>query len=75
MTVNVDEFCPGVTVTVAGTDAAALLLESATLRPLEPAFPVRLSVPVDGRPPGTEVGLTVTYARPATVIVRVPDFV
>jgi len=58
-TVNVPVVLPAATVTVAGTAAAALLLERLTTVPPEPAGPARVTVPVDVLPPGTEVGLIV----------------
>jgi hypothetical protein len=48
---------PAFTVTVAGTVAAALLLESATTAPPAGAAVVRVTVPVEGVPPTTLGGL------------------
>src|ERR1017187_9673407 len=50
---------PAATVTVAGTVAAALLLESVT-DALAAAAPVSVTVPVDDVPPVTAVGFKVT---------------
>jgi hypothetical protein len=52
---------PAGTVTVEGTVATfGLLLESATVAPPEGAGPERLTVPVDGDPPVTVEGLSVS---------------
>jgi len=48
------------TVTFAGTVTAALLLCSETRMPPVGAGPVRVTVPVDGLPPTTDVGFTLT---------------
>jgi len=59
-------------VTLEGTDAAALFDEpNAIVTPPEGALPLRETVPVDGEPPTTVEGLTVTLDRTAVVIVRV----
>src|ERR1700739_4663562 len=51
---------PARTVTLAGTVAAALLLESDTPIPPVGAAPFRVTVPVDETPPITVVGFRVT---------------
>jgi hypothetical protein len=48
---------PAGTVTLAGTAAAALLLESATTAPPAGAGPFRETVPLEALPPVTLVGL------------------
>jgi hypothetical protein len=59
--VKVAEVAPAVTVTVAGTCAAAvLLLDRLTTAPPACAGPVNRTVPVDEVPAITDVGLTVT---------------
>ena len=70
-TTNVAEVAPATTVTLAGTVAAALLLESDTTAPAEPAGPVRVIVPVDELPPVTDVGFSVSELRVAGLIVSV----
>lgn len=57
---NVADVCPASTVTVAGTWATALLVESATTAPPVGAGPVRVTVPVEVAPPVTELGELVT---------------
>jgi hypothetical protein len=55
---------PVETVTLAGTPAAALLLDSVTVTPGEGAVPLRVTVPVGFvEPPVTAVALSVTLAR------------
>jgi len=63
------------TVTLAGTVTALLLLPSETKMPPVGAGPVRVTVPVDGLPPTTEVGFTLTAesAGGFTVSVAVTD--
>ena len=57
-TVNVAVVAPAATLTVAGTVDAVLLDLSATLRVLpEATGPLRVTVPVEGLPPATDVGL------------------
>src|SRR2546426_7664035 len=48
---------PGETVTLAGTTAAGLLLESVTCAPPAGAGPFSVTVPVEGLPPVTLAGL------------------
>jgi hypothetical protein len=60
VTANVAVALPAGTVTVAGTVAAALLLDrDSTVPPVGAVF-VRVTVPVDEFPPATLVGLTDT---------------
>jgi hypothetical protein len=59
-TLNVALGDPAAMVTLAGTDAAALLLDSATVNPPEGAAAVRPTMPVDDDPPTTLVGFTET---------------
>ena len=54
---------PADTVTLAGTPASAALLESKTPAPPEGAAAVKVTVPVEGFPPTTLVGLSVSEAR------------
>src|ERR687887_701956 len=54
---NVALVAPAATVTLAGTDAAGLLLESATCAPPEGAGPFSVTVPELGLPPVTLAGL------------------
>ena len=51
---------PAGTVTLAGTTAAGLLLESVTCAPPAGAGAFSVTVPVEGLPPVTLVGLTVS---------------
>ena len=51
---------PGATVTLAGTTAAGSLLESVTCAPPAGAGAFSVTVPVEGLPPVTLVGLTVS---------------
>jgi len=65
---------PAGTVTVAGTWAAAVLLDvNATAAPPAGAGPLSVTVPVEGLPPTTEVGISVTELRTGadTVVVTV----
>jgi hypothetical protein len=54
---------PPATVTLAGTWPAGLLLLSGTATPPVGASPLSVTVPVDGFPPTTLVGFTVTDDR------------
>ena len=54
-----------------GTVATLLLLESVTVKPFEPALPLRLTVPVEEFPPVTVEGFKLTDASDAAVIVSV----
>jgi hypothetical protein len=66
VTVKVALLAPAATVTLAGTVAAAVLLESETTAPPEGAALVNVTVPVDELPPTTLVGFTDTEDRLAT---------
>src|ERR1700722_6929087 len=78
VTVNVALEVPAITVTLVGTTAAALLLESATTRPPAGAAPVNVTVPVDKVPPLTLAGFSDTPDRarggvtPSTTLVVPP---
>jgi hypothetical protein len=64
VTANVAVVVPAATVTLRGTEAAALLLESVTTAPPEGAATSRVTVPVAPLvPPTTLVGLTETAVR------------
>jgi hypothetical protein len=58
LTIKVVLLAPAATVTLAGTIAADPLLESETPAPPVGAAPLRLTVPVDGDPPLTVMGLS-----------------
>jgi hypothetical protein len=59
-------------VTLVGTVAAeVLLLESVTTAPPDGARPFSVTVPVEGAPPRTEVGLKETEVRLAAVTANV----
>src|SRR5882672_12812841 len=60
VTLNVALVAPAATVTLAGTVAAGLLLESVTCAPPADAGPFSVTVPVEEPPPVTLVGLTVS---------------
>jgi hypothetical protein len=63
--VNVTLLDPAGTVTLGGTVATSgLLLAKVTTTPAFGAVPVKVTVPMDGLPPTTEVGFKLT---PATV--------
>lgn len=64
---------PAGTTTVFGGTTAELLLVKVTEVPPVPAFPFRVIVPTDVRPPVTEVGDTLKLKIPAGVIVRATD--
>lgn len=68
--VNVAERAPAAIVTVAGTVAAALLLESETDVPPLPAGPFSVTVPFDALPPVTDAGFKAKDARVAAFTVR-----
>jgi hypothetical protein len=64
LTVNVALLAPAATVTVAGTVAAdVLLLERETTAPPVGAGPLSVTVPVEGDPPVTLVGFSVSEER------------
>jgi hypothetical protein len=65
---------PAVTVTLAGTVAAALLLDNATDAPPTGAALLRVTVPVEELPPTTLVGFTVRFEIVAGLIVSVAVF-
>jgi hypothetical protein len=56
VTENVPVVAPWATVILAGTDATALSLERFTAKPPARAGFVRVTVPVEGEPPGVDVG-------------------
>jgi hypothetical protein len=64
VTVNVAEFLPAATATVAGTLAAGLPLDRFTVTPPAGAFSFRVTVPVEDVPPVTVGGLRVTEPIP-----------
>jgi len=51
---------PGATMTLAGTTADVLLLESVTVEPPAGAGPLKVTVPLDEFPPATLAGSSVT---------------
>ena len=61
---------PAATVTLVGTDAAGLLLESATCAPPAGAGPFSVTVPEAGFPPVTLAGLTPSDEITAGTTVR-----
>ena len=76
VTVKVALVAPWATVTLAGTVAAAVLLDSVTPNPPAGAAPVNVTVPCADAPPATLVGLTETAERDAGgVTVSVAVFV
>jgi len=68
VTVKVAEELPAVTATFAGTAANELLLDSAIVMPPVGAGPVRVTVPVEGLPPVTAVGLRVREESATTPV-------
>jgi hypothetical protein len=73
---NVRDDVPCKTVTVDGTVTAVVSeLERFTTTPPAGANPSSVTVPVEGVPAGTEVGLTATVQRPAGLTVVVPESV
>ena len=58
VTVNVPVVAPAATVAVAGTVADAVSDETLTVKPPVGAGPLIVTVPVDGDPPETVVGLS-----------------
>ena len=69
--VKVALVAPAATLTLAGTVAALLLLCSETEMPPVGAGPVRVTVPVDGLPPATDVGFILTPESAGGVTVSV----
>src|SRR3989441_4499599 len=65
VTVNVTLVAPTGTVTLAGTVAAVLSLDSVTCAPPAGAGPSSVTVPVELLPPITVVGLSASEERPA----------
>jgi len=64
LTVNVALLAPAATVTLAGTVAVdVLLLERETVAPPAGAGPLSVTVPVEGDPPVTLVGFSVSEER------------
>jgi hypothetical protein len=63
LTVKVALLAPARTVTLEGTLATTLLLESITCAPPVGAGPLSVTVPVDCAPPVTLVGFSVTEER------------
>jgi len=63
LTVNVALLAPAAIVTLAGTLAAPLSLESSTCAPPVSAGPLSVTVPVEGDPPVTLVGFSVSEER------------
>ncbi len=71
VTVNVAVVFPAATLTVAGTLAAALLLDSEMEMPPAGAAALKVTVPVEGSPPVRLVGVSDTALRvTAGVMVR-----
>src|SRR6266478_3322047 len=63
LTVNVALLAPAATVTLAGTVAVDVLLERETAAPPLGAGPLSVTVPVEGDPPVTLVGFSVSEER------------
>src|SRR6266699_1188108 len=63
LTTNVAVVAPAPTVTLGGTLAAPLLLESATCAPPVGAGPLNVTVPVEEFPPVTLVGFSISEER------------
>ena len=63
LTTNVALVAPAPTVTLAGTLAAPLLLESPTCAPPAGAGPLNVTVPVEEFPPATLVGFSESEER------------
>src|SRR2546422_5437036 len=71
VTVNVTLVAPTGTVTLAGTVAAVLSLDSVTCAPPAGAGPFSVTVPVEFPPPVTVVGFSASERRAAGFTVRV----
>ena len=67
---NVAVMAPPRTLTDDGTMQLALFDERLTCKPAGPAAPERVTVPVEGLPPKTDVGETATLTNVAGVIVK-----
>src|SRR6266480_6303575 len=63
LTVNVALLAPAAIVTLAGTLAAPVLLESSSCAPPVSAGPLSVTVPVEADPPATLVGFSVSEER------------
>ena len=74
LAVNVVLDVPPRMVTLAGTTAFGLLLNSAITDPPEPARPFNVTVPFAAVPPSTVVGVTVMDRSVATLIVRIAEY-
>jgi len=72
VTVNCALVAPSTIVTVVGTPAFKLVLESATVTPPTGAADDNVTVPVLDVPPGTETGRTVSPVSCGAVTVKVP---
>lgn len=70
VTVKLTELVPAATVTELGTVAEPVFDDKVTTAPLEPALPLRVTVPIEEVPPMTVVGLTVTLDSVAGVTVK-----
>ena len=70
VTVKVAKVAFAATVTLVGTCAAGLLLESVTIAPPDGAGPVSVTVPTDEAPAGTEVGFRLRDERAGRVTVK-----
>ena len=68
VTVKVAVVLPAATVTLAGTVAEVLLLDKETEMPPVGAAAFRVTVPVEGLPPVTEVGLSDTADSEGTAV-------
>ena len=71
-TLNVALVAPPGTVTFGGTEAAPLVLESATCAPPAGAGPLRMTVPVTAVPPVTLAWLRLSDATPGGITVSEP---
>jgi hypothetical protein len=70
VTEKVAEVWPEATVTVDGTIAAALPLANETTKPEAPAGFPKVTVPVEGEPPKTAVGLKLNPVKAGGLTVR-----
>ena len=69
VTVNVAVVAPANTVTLAGTVAVALSLDSVTMAPADGAAAFKVTVPVEETPPVTLVGFTATESNAGGLMV------